>query len=84
MEVTGPQTADKTCHCLQRYGWDAVAHTRHRSDVASRQFHLLDPLKSICLASDVDDTTVKQAVTFWLQTLATGFFNSGLQSLMPR
>jgi hypothetical protein len=47
-------------------------------------FQLFGPLmKCLAVKQFATDANVKQAVTFWPQTLDTGVSNAGIQALVP-
>jgi hypothetical protein len=56
-----------------------------KTDLAPSDFHLFIRLKRFLAAERFSsDDDVKTAVQHWVKTLATDFFDEGIQKLVPR
>jgi hypothetical protein len=77
MVKPGPHTANRTSALLQHWGWEVTDNPPPNSPILmTSNFHL--HMKHLTGEQFATDADVKQAVTYWLETLYN-FFYSGTQ-----
>jgi hypothetical protein len=80
-----PHTAARTRAPLEHFNWELFDHLPYSPNLALSDYHLFTYLKrSFGSQGFNNNEELMQGVKTWLISLAAGFFNIGIQKLIPR
>ena len=80
-----PHTANVTKQLLADFAWEQFNHPPYSPDLAPSDFHLFLHMKSFMGGQNFnEDDEVKKAISAWLQSQASSFYDEGIQKLVPR
>ena len=78
-----PHIATVTRDLWQRFQWEVLDHTLYSPDLASSNYHLLEPLKKHLESQHFrTDIEVQQAVLTWLHDFDADFFETSFDGLV--
>ncbi|CAI6367306.1 unnamed protein product [Macrosiphum euphorbiae] len=67
------------------FAWEQFSHPPYSPDLAPSDFHLFLHMKSFMGGQNFnEDDEVKKAISAWLQSQASSFYDEGIQKLVPR
>jgi histone-lysine N-methyltransferase SETMAR len=82
---TRPHIATAIQQLLQRFRWTVLEHLPYSPDLAPSDLHLFPALKDHLSGHKFSsDNDVKTAVTKWLKSQGTEFYEAGINKLVPR
>ncbi|KAL4143360.1 hypothetical protein QTP88_005698 [Uroleucon formosanum] len=80
-----PRTANVTKQLLTDFAWEQFNHPPYSPDLAPSDFHFFLHMKSFMGGQNFnEDDEVKKAISAWLQSQASSFYDEGIQKLVPR
>ena len=80
----GPHSTHVTTVLLKKFKWDVLDHLPYSPDLAPSDFHLFLHLKKHLDGKKFDDDEVQEEFMAWFKGQAAGFYDSGIQKLVPR
>jgi hypothetical protein len=84
MEITGLNTAIRTCDWLCLQNWEVMDHSPYSSDLAPSEVHRFGSLKEQLAGKRVlTGNDRKQAVTSLLHKINTDFIHARIQVMVP-
>jgi histone-lysine N-methyltransferase SETMAR len=78
-----PITLGRTASLLQEFSWEVFNHPPYSPDLAPSDFHVFLHLKKFHQRFE-NDREKEMIVTQWFQSRAAGFYDIGIQKLVPR
>ncbi|KAL4142109.1 hypothetical protein QTP88_004630 [Uroleucon formosanum] len=80
-----PHTANVTKQLLADFAWEQFNHPPYSPDLAPSDFHFFLHMKSFMGGQNFnEDDEVKKAISAWLQSQASSFYDEGIQKLVSR
>lgn len=80
-----PHTARDTQRLIEQFGWEQFNHPPYSPDLAPSDFHLFLHMKrELGGRRFACDDDAKNAVNLWLSSLASSFFEAGINKLVSR
>ena len=81
----GPHFSHVTTALLEKFKWDILDHPPYSPDLAPSDFHLFLHLKKHVAGKKLDNNDeVQEEVMTWFKGQAADFYDSGIQTLVPR
>jgi histone-lysine N-methyltransferase SETMAR len=79
-----PHTADGTRALLEHFNYKLFDHPPYSPDLASSDYHLFTYQKNWLRSQRFNNNMLMEDVKTWLSSQASGFFDTGIQKLIPR